>query len=101
MNFRQNKSAACHLCRAEGRIDRDTRAADPARPFYTQMFRRQKTRCSTMAIFATCPITALCVLTFFVCATSKTNSATPPAQKKRIVIGASTLLDGRGHVLRD
>jgi imidazolonepropionase-like amidohydrolase len=36
-----------------------------------------------------------------VCATAQTNSSTPQIQKKRIVIGASTLLDGRGHVLRD
>jgi len=36
-----------------------------------------------------------------VCATAQTNSSKPQTQKKRIVIGASTLLDGRGHVLRD
>ena len=36
-----------------------------------------------------------------VCATAQTNSSTPQIQKKRIVMGASTLLDGRGHVLRD
>jgi imidazolonepropionase-like amidohydrolase len=36
-----------------------------------------------------------------VCATAQTNSSTPQIQKKRIVIDASTLLDGRGHVLRD
>jgi len=46
--------------------------------------------------------TALCVLSMFVvCATGQTNSSTPQTQKNRIVIGAGTLLDGRGHVLRD
>src|SRR4029450_12314820 len=29
------------------------------------------------------------------------NSTSVPAQKRRIVIGASMLLDGRGHVIRD
>jgi len=44
----------------------------------------------------------LCVLAIFVlCATAQTNSSTPQTQKKRIVIGASMLLDGRGHVSRD
>src|SRR6266568_3189565 len=44
----------------------------------------------------------LCVLSMLiVCATAQTNSSTPQAQKRRIVIGASMLLDGRGHVLRD
>ncbi len=35
------------------------------------------------------------------CATAQTNSSMPQTQKKRIVIGASMLLDGRGHVSRD
>src|SRR5438093_4949898 len=44
----------------------------------------------------------LCLLAIFVvCATAQTNSSTPQTQKKRIVIGASMLLDGHGHVLRD
>src|SRR5213593_4652572 len=44
----------------------------------------------------------LCLLAILVlCATAQTNSSTPQTQKKRIVIGASMLLDGRGHVLRD
>src|ERR1043166_9865349 len=44
----------------------------------------------------------LCVLAIFVlCARAQTNSSTPQTQKKRIVIGAGMLLDGRGHVLRD
>src|SRR5437867_9339048 len=44
----------------------------------------------------------LCVLAIFVlCARAQTNSSTPQTQKKRIVIGASMVLDGRGHVLRD
>src|SRR5437588_10362610 len=44
----------------------------------------------------------LCLLAILVlCATAQTNSSTPQTQKKRIVIGASTLLDGRGHVSRD
>src|ERR1043166_2176668 len=65
------------------------------------MFRRQKTQCSTMAIFAACPTSLLSLLTLFLCATAQPTSAAAPAQKKRIVIAASTLLDGRGHVLRD
>ncbi|HEY5991122.1 MAG TPA: amidohydrolase family protein, partial [Candidatus Udaeobacter sp.] len=36
-----------------------------------------------------------------VCATGQTNSATDQTLKRRIVIAASILLDGRGHVLRD
>jgi imidazolonepropionase-like amidohydrolase len=36
-----------------------------------------------------------------VCATAQANPTTVPAQKKRVVIGASTLLDGRGHISRD
>src|SRR5207247_7805737 len=44
----------------------------------------------------------LCLLAIFVvCVTAQTNSSTPQTQKKRIVIGASMLLDVRGHVLRD
>src|SRR5438105_2378836 len=44
----------------------------------------------------------LCLLAILVlCATAQTNSSTPQTQKKRIVIGASMLLDGRGHVSRD
>src|SRR6266568_1865530 len=44
----------------------------------------------------------LCVLSMLiVCATAQTNSSTPQTQKKRIVIAASMLLDGRGHVPRD
>jgi imidazolonepropionase-like amidohydrolase len=35
------------------------------------------------------------------CAGAQTNSTAAPAQKKRIVIAAGMLLDGRGHVLRD
>ncbi len=70
-----------------------------------------------MAIFAACPTmaratrfghqrrrntTALCVLSMLiVCATAQTNSATAQTPKKRIVIAASMLLDGRGHVSRD
>ncbi|PYK24584.1 MAG: hypothetical protein DME52_10760, partial [Verrucomicrobia bacterium] len=61
-----------------------------------------------MASFAACPTTArvtrrrnttaLCVLSMLiVCATAQTNFATAQTQKKRIVIGASMLLDGRGH----
>src|SRR6266568_406238 len=43
-----------------------------------------------------------CLLAILVlCATAQTNSSTPQTQKKRIVIGASMLLDGRGHVSRD
>src|SRR4030095_5512189 len=45
---------------------------------------------------------ALCVLSILiVCAAAQKNSTSVPAQKRRIVIGASMLLDGRGHVLRD
>jgi imidazolonepropionase-like amidohydrolase len=54
-----------------------------------------------MAIFAACPTSLLSLLTLFLCATAQPTSAAAPAQKKRIVIAASTLLDGRGHVLRD
>ena len=70
-----------------------------------------------MAIFVACPTTArasrfgvqrrrkataLCVLSMFiVCATAQANTETAPPQNNRIVIGAGTLLDGRGHVLRD
>ncbi len=44
----------------------------------------------------------VCLLAILVlCATAQTNSSTPQTQKKRIVIGASILLDGRGHVSRD
>ena len=44
----------------------------------------------------------LCLLAILVLsATAQTNSSTPQTQKKRIVIGASMLLDGRGHVSRD
>src|SRR6266853_4819084 len=43
-----------------------------------------------------------CLLAILVlCATAQTNSSMPQTQKKRIVIGATMLLDGRGHVLRD
>jgi len=38
---------------------------------------------------------------FIVCATAQANTETAPPQNNRIVIGAGTLLDGRGHVLRD
>src|SRR5437660_1868421 len=45
---------------------------------------------------------ALCVLSILcVCASAQTNSTSAPAKKGRIVIGASVLLDGRGHVSRD
>ena len=70
-----------------------------------------------MAIFVACPTTArasrfgvqrrrkataLCVLSMFiVCAAAQASTATPRGQTNRIVIGAGTLLDGRGHVLRD
>ena len=70
-----------------------------------------------MAIFAACPTMAratlfghqrgqhaipLCLLIMFaVCATAQTNSGTVKTPKKRIVITASMLLDGRGHVSRD
>jgi imidazolonepropionase-like amidohydrolase len=44
----------------------------------------------------------LCLLTtLVVCATAQKNPASVPAQKRRIVIGTSMLLDGRGHVIRD
>src|SRR5881628_1720254 len=44
----------------------------------------------------------LCLLAILVlCTTAQTNSSTTQTQKKRIVIGASMLLDGRGHVSRD
>ncbi len=44
----------------------------------------------------------LCLLAILVLsATAQTNSSMPQTQKKRIVIGASMLLDGRGHVSRD
>ena len=70
-----------------------------------------------MTIFVACPTTtrasrfdvqrgrkatALCVLSMFiVCGAAHASTATLPAQKNRLVIGAATLLDGRGHVLRD
>src|SRR5437870_4991942 len=45
---------------------------------------------------------ALCVLSILcVCASAQTNSTSAPAKKRRTVIGASILLDGRGHVSRD
>src|SRR5213080_749787 len=44
----------------------------------------------------------LCLLaTLVICASAQKNPTTVQAQKRRIVIGASMLLDGRGHVLRD
>src|SRR5205814_9068635 len=44
----------------------------------------------------------LCLLAILViCASAQKNPTTVHAQKRRIVIGASMLLDGRGHVLRD
>src|SRR5438045_4722167 len=44
----------------------------------------------------------LCRLTMLVvCATAQSNPAASPAQKRHIVIGAGTVLDGRGHILRD
>src|SRR6266568_3177120 len=44
----------------------------------------------------------LCVLSaFVVCATAQKNPTTVQTEKRWIVIGASMLLDGRGHVLRD
>src|SRR5258707_1765849 len=44
----------------------------------------------------------LCLLAILViCANAQKNPATVQAQKRRIVIAASVLLDGRGHVLRD
>src|SRR5438093_1570955 len=43
----------------------------------------------------------LCLLaTLVICASAQKNPTTVQAQKRRIVIGASMLLDGRGHVLR-
>ena len=70
-----------------------------------------------MASFAACPITTRrarfrfqcgrraiplgLLMLLAVCAGAQTNSPTPQTQKKRIVIGASMLFDGRGHVLRD
>ncbi len=43
----------------------------------------------------------LCLLTSIgVCATAQTNPTTQ-TQNRRIIIGASLVLDGRGHVLRD
>ncbi|PYI58109.1 MAG: hypothetical protein DMC60_13875 [Verrucomicrobia bacterium] len=81
------------------------------------MFHLQKTSCSTMAIFAVCPTTAhaprfdvqrgrhaipLCLLIMFaVCGTAQINPGTVETQKKRVIIRAGTLLDGRGHVSRD
>src|SRR5947207_3151975 len=44
----------------------------------------------------------LCLLAILViCASAQKNPTTVQAQKRRIVIGASMLLDGRGHILRD
>src|SRR5204862_7429202 len=44
----------------------------------------------------------LCLLaTLVICASAQKSPTTVQAQKRRIVIGASMLLDGRGHVLRD
>src|SRR5437867_5981633 len=44
----------------------------------------------------------LCVLSaFIVCAIAQKNPVTVQTEKRWIVIGASMLLDGRGHVLRD
>jgi imidazolonepropionase-like amidohydrolase len=55
-----------------------------------------------MAIFAACPTTALCVLpVLIVSANAHANTTSTSAEKKRIVIAASTLLDGRGHVSRN
>src|SRR5260370_38766857 len=117
VNFRQNKSAACHLCRVEGRIVRGNRAAGPAGPLRAQIVRRQTTSCSIMAIFAACPITGratrfdvqrekqaipLCLLIMFaVCATAQTNPTTVQAPRRSIVIEAGALVDGRGRLLRD
>src|SRR5947207_3335435 len=43
----------------------------------------------------------LCLLaTLVICASAQKNPTTVQAQKRRIVIGASMLLDGHGHVLR-
>jgi len=42
----------------------------------------------------------LCILgVLMICATAQKSPTTAPSQKKRIVIGARLLLDGRGHVL--
>src|ERR1043166_7062175 len=46
-----------------------------------------------------CTIVLCLTSTTLVCANAENNSA--PIPKKRTVIAASTLLDGRGHVLRD
>jgi imidazolonepropionase-like amidohydrolase len=70
-----------------------------------------------MAIFAACPTTArasqfgiprgrraiaLCVFgALILSATAQANPATAQTQKKRIVIAAHMLLDGRGHVAHD
>jgi imidazolonepropionase-like amidohydrolase len=55
-----------------------------------------------MAIFAACPTTTLCVLPFLmISANAHANPTSASPEKKRIVIAASTLLDGRGHVSRD
>src|SRR5438046_6264711 len=44
----------------------------------------------------------LCLLaTLVICASAQKNPSTGEAQERRIVIGVSMLLDGRGHVLRD
>src|SRR5437773_12574410 len=44
----------------------------------------------------------LCLLAILViCASAQKNRTTVQALKRRIVIGSSMLLDGRGHVLRD
>src|SRR5438874_4819232 len=44
----------------------------------------------------------LCLLaTLVICASAQKNPTTVQAQKRRIVIGARMLLDGRGHVSRD
>src|SRR6266404_2614474 len=44
----------------------------------------------------------LCLLTILaICATAQKNPTAGQTQKSRTVIGASMLLDGRGHVLRD
>ena len=70
-----------------------------------------------MAVFAACPTTAratrfdvhsrqkataLYVLSMLIfCATAQPNLMAVETPKRRIVIGARMLLDGRGHVLRD
>src|SRR5690242_9017178 len=44
----------------------------------------------------------LCLLgSFMICAIAQNHSKAPGQDKKRIVIAAGMLLDGRGHVLRD